>query len=239
MVLPGCVTVGPWTLFSIHWDDLFVTRPFDAIVFDAFGTLVEIQHPLRPYASLRATLQARGADTSTLPRQAMTSIISLAALAQNAGVPLPAEVLLPLEEAVDREAASVAVFSDAAAAIEQALVHADRVIIASNLAHPYGKPVERWLRRWGVVEKLSATSQSRLLTAFSFDLGLLKPEPAFYAEVVSRLSSLADKPAASLRLAMVGDKTAEDFLAPRAAGWEAHRLDRSSGQVLLDAPWWP
>lgn len=216
-----------------------MSRPFDAIVFDAFGTLVEIQRPLRPYASLRAALQARGADTSSLPRQAMSSTLSLAALAKNAGVPLPAEVLLPLEETVAREVASVAVFPDATAAIERALALADRVVVASNLAPPYGKPVERWLRRWGVVEKLSASSQARLLTAFSFDLGLLKPEPAFYAEVADRLSSLTGKPAASLRLAMIGDKQAEDFDGPRAAGWQAHRLSRASGQVLQDAPWWP
>ena len=216
-----------------------MTRPFDAIVFDAFGTLVEIQRPLRPYASLRATLQARGADTADLPRQAMTSPVTLAALAQRAGVPLPAEVLLPLEEAVDREVASVAAFHDAPAALERALACADRVVVASNLAHPYGKPVEQWLRRWGAVEKLSETSQARLLTAFSFDLGLLKPAPAFYAKVAARLSAITGKPAADLKLAMVGDKAAEDCDGPRAAGWQAHRLDRSAGQVLLDAPWWP
>ena len=216
-----------------------MSRPFDAIVFDAFGTLVEIQRPLRPYASLRAALQARGAEISQLPRQAMTSTVSLAALAQTAGVPLPAEVLLPLEEAIDREVASVTAFPDAREAIELALRQADRVIVASNLAHPYGKPVERWLQRWGAVEKLSATSQSRLLTAFSFDLGLLKPEPAFYAEIASRLSALTAKPVASLSVAMVGDKQAEDCDGPRAAGWQAHCLDRAAGQVLLDAPWWP
>ena len=216
-----------------------MTRSFDAIVFDAFGTLMEIQRPLRPYATLRAALQACSADTTDLPRQAMTSPLTLAALAQRAGVPLPGEVLIPLEEAIDREVASIAVFPDAAVAIERALACADRVVVASNLAQPYSKPVEHWLRRWGEVEKLSETSQARLLTAFSFDLGLLKPDAAFYADVASRLSFVTGKPASALRLAMVGDKNAEDCDGPRAAGWQAHRLNRSAGQVLLDAPWWP
>lgn len=216
-----------------------MSRPFDAIVFDAFGTLVQIGRPLRPYASLRQALEGRGVRTDQFAVQAMITRHSLAELAAESGCSLPLDVLAPFERAVAEEVASVVAFPDASAALARALECADRVVVGSNLALPYGAPVVAWLSQWGEVEPLASGAQARLLTAFSFDLGQLKPNAGFYQEVGQRLAQLSGKPVGALKVAMVGDKQAEDCTGPRAAGWQAHRLDRAAGQVLLDAPWWP
>lgn len=216
-----------------------MSRPFDAIVFDAFGTLVQIGRPLRPYARLRQVIEDRGVKTDKFAVQAMTTRHSLARLAAAAGCPLPLDVLAPFERAVTEEVASVVAFPDAPAALVRALECADRVVVGSNLAPPYGAPVVTWLSQWGEVEPLAPSAKARLLTAFSFDLGQLKPNAGFYQEVGQRLAQLSGKPVGALKVAMVGDKQAEDYTGPRAAGWQAHRLDRAAGQVLLDAPWWP
>ena len=43
-----------------------MTRPFDAIVFDAFGTLVHIGQPTRPYAQARQALEGRDRKSTRL-----------------------------------------------------------------------------------------------------------------------------------------------------------------------------
>ena len=212
------------------------SRPWDAIVFDAFGTLVHITAPTRPYAALRAHLEALGVERDAdFPRRAMTGRWSLRDLAAH---PVEDSILEGFETGVVEEVDSVVPFEDAPLAIEQALNRADRVIIASNLAWPYGRAVEQWLSQWGPVAPLGEASDARLLTAFSFDVGYVKPEPAFYRWVTSALAGVANKPSSALRLAMVGDKQAEDCDAPTAAGWSGWRIDRRQGQGLLDAPWW-
>lgn len=215
-------------------------RPLDAIVFDAFGTLVHIQRPARPYAALRTLLTDRGADTAGFALEAMTRRRTLADLARATGLPVPPQALAALEAQVIDEVESIAPFPDAAAAVARALEVADRVVIGSNLGWPYGAPVERFLAPWGPVAALDDDApDARVRTAFSFDVGHVKPDPAFYAHVARRLSALSGKPAASLALCMVGDKQAEDGDGPTRAGWRGWRMDRAAGQGLLDAPWWP
>lgn len=217
-----------------------MTRPFDAIVFDAFGTLVHIGQPTRPYAQARLALEGRGGQVEGFARQAMTTRLPLEALARQSGAALSTADLNHYRELTQTEVASVVPFADAGKAIEAALQHADRVIVGSNLATPYGTPVEAWLRQWGRVQPLGkAASSTRLLTAFSFDVGHVKPEPAFYAWVARALAKATKKPVEELKIAMVGDKQAEDCDGPALAGWQSHRLDRKAGQTLLDAPWWP
>ena len=211
-------------------------RLFDAIVFDAFGTLVRISAPTRPYAALRKHLESSAVTAgSDFARRAMTGRWSIAELAQR---PIESDQIDRFERGVTEEVASVVPFDDAAEAIERALAQAHRVIVASNLAWPYGRAVEEWLSQWGDVGALGEDRESRLLTAFSFDVGYVKPEPAFYHWVTAALAGLLDKPSSALRLAMVGDKQAEDCDAPLAAGWRAWRVNRAQGQGLMDAPWW-
>lgn len=217
-----------------------MNRPFDAIVFDAFGTLVHIGQPTRPYGQVRRALEEQGGQVETFARQAMTTHLPLETLASQSGAALSAAALQHYRELTQAEVASVVPFADAGRAIEAALQHADRVIVGSNLAAPYGAPVEQWLRRWGRVQALGkAASSTRLLTAFSFDVGHVKPEPAFYAWVAQALAKASRKPIEGLKIAMVGDKQAEDCDGPALAGWQSHRLDRKAGQTLLDALWWP
>ena len=210
--------------------------PWDAIVFDAFGTLVRISSPTRPYAALRAHLKEQGiADDPLFARRAMTARWALKELAQS---PVEQLVLEDIDRAVAAEVASVVPFDDAALAIETALFKANKIIIASNLAWPYGAAVEQWLSQWGEVGALGQGSDARLLTAFSYDVGYVKPDPAFYRWVTSVLAAETHKSPSQLRLAMVGDKQAEDCDAPSAAGWSAWRVNRAQGQGLMDAPWW-
>lgn len=197
------------------------------IVFDAFGTLVQVRDVRRPFARLRAWLALQGVQTQDLPHQAMAHPHSLESLAARAGVPLPAEFAAQLQDDLAAELASIAWFPEAPAVLAALLRAKMRIVIASNLAHPYGPAVQALAATVAPVGRLG--SQAAIETAWSYDVGHLKPAPAFYALVASATPNPV--------IAMVGDRWEEDVAGPRRAGWASWHLRRAQGQRLWDAPW--
>src|SRR3546814_11743330 len=84
-----------------------------AIVFDVYGTLVEIQDRRRPYAQLLHWLAKAG----RVPRhddaaQVMCYLTELAGTAQRFGMALPAPVLASLKQDLFAERDSVTLYAD-------------------------------------------------------------------------------------------------------------------------------
>ena len=204
---------------------------FPFVVFDAFGTLLKIPSPARPYAQLREALATHGAPVDGFMRAVMTSRLGLAATAEQFGVDLPLPLLARFEDALGRELERIVPYPEAERVVASVLGQGATVVVASNLAWPYGASVLAFLRRFGAVGPFA-----RLQTAFSYDLGRLKPEAEFYQAVAHQLR-LGDVPASDLasRIAMIGDRHDEDVAAPHRAGWSAQRLVRSRDETLDDA----
>lgn len=205
-----------------------------AVVFDAYGTLLSNPGTTRPFAQLKKAIAARGMDVSDFAHRAMTSRHTFSSLAQSYGVTLPMGMLARLEAELMEELMGIRPYPEAERAIRHVLHRGAVVVVGSNLAWPYALPIQALLD--AVVGRLpnESYSASRVRTAFSFDLGALKPSPAFYQAV---LDSLAADGVESSRVFMVGDRQAEDVDGPVAAGWSAWRVDRSKDEGLLDAPW--
>jgi FMN phosphatase YigB (HAD superfamily) len=129
-----------------------------AVCFDAFGTLCRIGKRHRPFETLFARL---GVDLRAAARLAMTT---------NAGLPEVAAALGDvraadgLAAALEAELASVALFDEAAEALEALAAAGLRAWVVSNLAAPYGGPLRRLLG--GRVDGYS----------LSFEVGALKPD---------------------------------------------------------------
>lgn len=193
----------------------------NTVVFDAFGTLVTIAKPTRPFARLRHYLSTRGADVSRFSRLAMTQPISLAGLAHLHGIEAPMALLGSLEADLQKELESVRPFPEAMEVLRFLLGQGVTVVVGSNLGWPYGTVVRSVLE-----------SAGSLRMAFSYEMGVMKPEPAFYQEVAQsvRPASVVGLPS----LFMVGDRRQEDYEAPLAAGWTAWHLERSLGFTLWD-----
>lgn len=60
----------------------------------------------------------------------------------------------------------------------------------------------------------------------SAGLGFRKPDPAFYRQVLERVSQRLGRPVAGSEIIFVGDCVENDFHGPRRAGWSAFWLDR-------------
>lgn len=194
-----------------------------AVIFDAFGTLLEIQHRTNPYRALlqEGRKQGRpiGADDV---RTLMTQSLPLAAAAEVLGIQVSDQRLMELEAMLRQELESIVPYPDAAPAISTLIAAGLKIGICSNLAAPYG-PVVR--------EHFPCTDAF----AFSYEVGEMKPDRYIYESICKDLGVapghlFGDQGGA----VMIGDSLKCDCHGPRAAGIRALHLKRSMGSQIPD-----
>jgi len=169
-----------------------------AICFDAFGTLVEITDKRRPFrALLRRNVQSITAE------DVLTRPLNLREVAASVSHELGEGGLTELERDLQAECASVRLRPGIAAIWQSLRDSGLRIGVCSNLALPYGPPL------------LSALPDTPDAVILSYEVGLVKPDPAIFHLVCDRLSFL---PAEIL---FVGDTPSADIEGPRAIGMPA------------------
>ncbi len=171
-----------------------------AVIFDAFGTLMKIQDGSHPYRQLMKIGKANGRrsrpdDASVL----MKFPITLTQAAAHLGITASPEQLSALETVLADEIAAVEAYPDGLEAVKLLQEQGIRIGVCSNLAFPYRQAV---LRCYPTLDAY----------AFSCDLGVMKPEPAIYSWVCDQLGAF---PTASW---MVGDSQRCDRDGPTAVG---------------------
>ncbi|MGY2095710.1 HAD family hydrolase [Pseudomonas simiae] len=178
-----------------------------AVLFDVFGTLLEISRPAHPYRQLiqegRRQGRKYGADDV---RAIMTNRLSLAGAAAVFGIKLSSGELCRLEALLKQEIDSIRPFPDAIEAVHVLLAAGLPVAACSNLAEPYGAVVKQFFPRLDGY-------------GFSFQLGVMKPAPAMYLQTCNLLGV---EPGNDFngqgRVMMIGDSIRCDRDGPRQIG---------------------
>jgi HAD superfamily hydrolase (TIGR01549 family) len=179
-----------------------------AVVFDCFGTLVEITEHTRPYHHLLSL--AHGEKRGDYSKAVMTHRWDLRDAAMELQIPASEAKLAALEKDLEEELSSIKCFEETMDMLRLLRTRGLRLALCSNLAQPYATPVKTLLGNAFDVE------------AWSFDIGYAKPDPEIYRYVSSRLDV---KPGLCL---FVGDTESADFIGPREAGFHALLLRRGS-----------
>lgn len=194
------------------------------VVFDAFGTLVERRVSLNPYRQLlrEGVRQGRSVQPVDL-RTVMTFDCNITAMAAHFGIDLSARKLAEIQALLDADIAGVHPFSDAIDAVDLLQQNGIPVAICSNLAMPYGSVV-------------SSQFPGLDAYAYSFRLGVLKPDPVIYQWVCQSLGvasggRLADE---AREVHVIGDSQRCDREGPRAAGLQGHLLHRRGAGDFSD-----
>lgn len=179
-----------------------------AVVFDAFGTLVQIGHRRQPYLQLLKRLEGQG----RMPQpddaaKIMSANVGLGGVPALLGVALQSNELADIEHDLYGELSGIHLYEGVLAIVEALHSRGYKVGLCSNLAAPYALPLKLLL------PKLDAY-------AWSFEVGAVKPDPRIYSHICKALGC---EPAQVL---MVGDTWDADYQGPRSFGMQARHLAR-------------
>jgi FMN phosphatase YigB (HAD superfamily) len=187
-----------------------------AVIFDAFGTLLNIGKQHYPYLLLMRYLRDHGrqpqADDS---RRILTFEGSLAELADRFDVAIPADQLIACEAALQADLSSIQPFDDVIETFTDLRRLGCSIAICSNLAQPYGAKVLDLLPKADIY-------------AMSYELDSIKPEPKIYQHILDKLNLQA------VDCVFIGDSAYADRDGAKAMGMDGRLLERQSGQRLKD-----
>ena len=186
----------------------------DAVIFDLFGTLIQLPRDTNPYLQLCRAIGDPGRIRESLVVDAPT----LSDFCDHIGVTHPA-TLSDIQRDLDADIDNASVFPDTLQTLNDLRGRGLRLALISNLASPYKRAVTR----------LNLDSHFDAIL-YSCDLGIAKPASDIYRAALLRLDF---SPESTL---MVGDSQRSDVDGPMACGIRGLLVDRdgksSGGSVL-------
>lgn len=187
-----------------------------AVIFDAFGTLLKIHEGSHPYRQILMHGITQGRRPK--PDDAivlMTNPWGLEEAAHHLGIVVDPLVLKDIQEQLDTELLSITAFQDGLQAAAMLKDAGFKVAVCSNLAKPYAAAIER------LYPDLDAYS-------YSFEVGAVKPDAKIYQDACRKLGvvpSMVD---------MVGDSQRCDRAGPCEFGMRGWYLERGVESSLQD-----
>jgi FMN phosphatase YigB (HAD superfamily) len=180
-----------------------------AVVFDAFGTLCRIRDRRNPYARL---LKNHGDRQYDARRLVLTQPLTLREAAQRLDV-FDENLIVHCEADLEAELASIELYPEVVNVLRAWKACGRKIAIASNLAAPYAQPLLRLLPFEPDV------------CAWSFKVGLVKPDVGFYQWVLQELGSNAAADRQRIVL-WVGDSLINDHDGPKRGGMRSILIQR-------------
>lgn len=185
-----------------------VAVPIQAVVFDAFGTLLKIGETRHPYRRLQKLLRALGRENEANDRYLMMEKnLGLAGFAAEVGYEVPTDLLADLERDLFHELASIRLYKDVVPTLDALRAIGLKIGVCSNLAAPYGLPVRLLLPDLNCY-------------ALSYEVGAIKPRPEIYRYCLDQLGVDAGS------ALFIGDTPDADVDGPKSIGMSALLLDR-------------
>lgn len=179
-----------------------------AVLFDVYGTLVELPRPSAPYRQL---IRKARINPKFGAREVMCRSINLAEAVELFDVQMPKAELATLEQHLHEELAGARLYPEVRTVLATLRKRRYRIGLCSNLAQPYVAPVVRLIG--------SAVDSA----TWSCVAGAMKPSPLMYSLAAKSLKVDLES------ILMVGDSYIADVAGPREAGCRALHLGRTGG----------
>jgi HAD superfamily hydrolase (TIGR01549 family) len=178
------------------------------VIFDAFGTLLQIRAGKHPFLQLIRHGRTCGRrPQSDDIRRIMCSRWTLRDTAEAVGIPVPELNMLKLEAVLREEVDAIEPYPEAQEAVELLRSNGFAVSVCSNLGLPYGDAIRRWF------PALDAY-------ALSYEFGAMKPDPNIYEYCCTTMGTHP------LMTSMIGDSQQCDRDGPSSIGVRGYYLDR-------------
>ncbi len=174
-----------------------------AVIFDCFGTLLEIKNKKHPFKKLlRNQKQLNRENYSNI----MKSKIHLEDVGSLLNIKIAQSEIEHAKNLLDLELSSIELFDDVIPCLEQIKKNDIKTLVCSNLATPYGDS----LKLIPIEEKI-----------LSYEVGYIKPEKEIYILCQKKLNvDFAD-------ILFVGDNLIADFKMPKLLGMKSALIQRT------------
>ena len=185
------------------------------IVFDAYGTLVQLTRRTRPEQTLMEWVRQQGLDPQSFPSSLIEGGQSWASWLHAHHLDPPPGLWDACLLAQQHEVLSTTLYPEAQPVVSHLLTQGYQVAVASNLSAYYAPFLNGFL---DTLENIHGVTIPR---AWSFVVHASKPNPSIFQHVAQHFPGRN-----AHQFLMVGDKLQEDVEGPRALGWKAVHLCR-------------
>ncbi len=191
-------------------------RPYKAVAFDVFGTLIEIKNSQSPYKKMMKWLKQQGRKPQPNDAAMIMSLDgNFETIASYFGYQLPAPLLAEMNNDLQNDLKHMHAFEDSIPTLIELKNLGYKLAICSNAATPYGE------RAQSILPPLDTY-------AWSFQVGANKPDPLIYQHFLTQMNCQPNE------VFFIGDTQIADVDGPQKLGMSAKIIDRKNGESLLD-----
>lgn len=190
--------------------------PYKAIVFDVFGTLIEIKNSQSPYKKMMKWLKQQGRKPHSNDAAIIMSLNgNFETIASSFGYQLPSTLLEEMNRDLQLDLKQMHAFDDSISVLNHLKNLGYKLAICSNAATPYGVQARH------ILPPLDAY-------AWSFEVGTNKPDPLIYQCFLNQLNCQPDE------VLFIGDTQLADVDGPQKLGISARLIDHKHDEKLID-----
>ena len=195
---------------------------YQAVLLDAFGTLLQIKGSKHPYRQLLKEGIRNGRRPKIDDAQFLMRFNGeLSQAAEHLSIDIHPSRLAEIEETLEQEISSMEAFPDALEAVFLLQQRKLLLAVCSNLAFPYGRAVRR------LFPTLNAFG-------FSYEIGVTKPAAWMYQATCKLIGLDLNDVFGANQVIMVGDSLRCDCYGPRTVGITGIHLERSKPSGIND-----
>lgn len=188
-------------------NQLEITPNIRAVIFDCFGTLMEITAPHKPYKYLYNELKKLSIIPENYATWVMSKSLTLEDIEKELNIQIPLPIKSEFNKKVYLEIQSIRNFQETNIVLKKLAEKKIKTALCSNLALPYGLPAK--------------THTYPLNHYFlSYELGWLKPNPELFQHCQTILKEEKEN------IIFVGDNEKDDYLGSQNFGFNSYWLKR-------------
>lgn len=188
-------------------NQLEITPNVKAVIFDCFGTLMQITNPHKPYKYLYNELKKLTSLPEDYAHWVMSKSLTLEEMEKELSIVIPLAIKSEFNKKIYLEVQSIRNFQETNLVLKKLTEKKIKTALCSNLALPYGLPAK--------------THTYPLNYYFlSYELGWLKPNPNLFQYCQNHLQEEKEN------IVFVGDNEKDDYLGAKNFGFNAYWLKR-------------
>lgn len=180
-----------------------------AIVFDCYGTLIEIKKKTKPYKFLYEKIKEFNLDIPNYAHYVMTSHQDINTIEKKFNISFPLEVKEEFLKKLNIELESIEYFEETQEFLHYLKEKNIKTLICSNLAYPYGD----------ITKKILVDD-----CVLSYDVGYIKPQQKIFEICKNKLQLNKED------IVFVGDTYKDDYLGAKEYGFNAYWLKREKNE---------